>query len=475
MKNLKSGLFGLVASLLVVVPAFANDGITMDGLIESESLTITHDNFRVDHKFDGSKLDKELVEADALIRDIGELYRTILTKAERDEVDFFRTWDEERYMAMKRAGASFQNKMKELQEKLTATSSLFKVARNELLPRDVHISILERAGHFVRNVTIYNTFVDFGVSRRLRFDTMTPFDELQADLLEKGKTALIEFPTMFLPRVQETRASLDANELEGGVVHERSSITVTDTVVHLPLDQSKLTELLAKAEELIKKASDAREHIVGSGAQETTRYGYGRNRTSVEYTCELSVFEDTHKPHIIDYVLAMVELKGYCNELTARLNVSKNFVGDLNIRGDWEKAKTRFAELASWGDAWIVTFDPWNKLERWFKFFPGYDFSKRHIFSEMMVKTPSEVAREIESARKLRQMRTEGMISADEAIDLLYTMDSAYRLGKAKTMAPRIYDLTTNNVIRIGKTFDSYYRDDWVEYVMGLSNFKGNI
>ena len=472
--NVKRSFFGLVASLLFVVPAFSN-GINMDGLIESESVTITRDNFRVDHEFDGSKLDQDLVEADALIKEISETYKTILTKAERDEGNYFRTWDHGRYLAMKRAGASFQNKMKELHEKLTATSALFKVARNELLPRKVHIDILERAGHFIRNVTVYNTFVDFGVNRRLRFDTMTPFNELRADLLEKNKTSHVEFPTMFLPRVQEKRANIDANELEGGVVHERSSVTLTDTVVHLPLDKEKLVALLARAGELVKKASDARENIIGSGSSETTRYKYGANRTSVEYTCTLKEFEDTHKPHTIEYILAMVELKGYCNELTARLNVSKNFVGDLNIRGDWEQVKTRFAELSNWGDSWIVTYDPWNKIERWFKFFPGADFSKSHIFSEMMVKSPAEIARDIEVARNLRQLRSEGMFSTDEAIDLLYTMDDCYRYGKAKDMAPRIYDLTTDNAIRIGNTFDKSYRDNWVGFVMELSNFKGNL
>ena len=471
--NLKRSLFGLVASLLVVVPAYSNP-LNMDGLIETESVTVTRDNFRVDHQFDGTKLDQELTEADALIKEIGEKYKTILTQAERDEGDYFRTWDHGRYLAMKRAGASFQSRMKELHEKLTAASALFKVARNELLPREVHIEILERAGHFIRNVTIYNTFVDFGINRRLRYDTMTPFNELRADLLEKGKTPHVEFPTMFLPRVQETRASIDANELQGGVVHERSSVTLTDTVVHLPLDQEKLVALLAKADELVKKATDAREEIIGSGTSEVSRHKYGRSRTSVEYTCELKTFEDEHKPHILEYVLAMVELKGYCNELTARLNVSKNFVGDLNVRGDWEKVKTRFAELSSWGDSWIVTYDPWNKLERWFKFFPGYNFATRHIFSEMMVKSPAEVAREIEVARNIQHMRSQGMISSQEAIDLLMTMKRSNRYSRAKKMAPRIYDLTTDNAIRIGNTFKLDLQDNWVDHVMTLENYKGN-
>ncbi len=473
MRNLRSELMALALGLMCSTTCFAQD-LTMDGLIETESVTVTRDNYRVEHKIDETKLDKELADTDKLIAHIEVQYKAIFTNAERDEADVFRTWEKDRYTAMKQAAASFENRMKELNEKLVAVEALFKVASKERLPREVHIAILERAGHFTRNVTIYNTFVDFGVNRGLRFDTMTPFNELLAKILEPSRTKYVGFPEMILPYAR-TASVNDSATVEGGVVHERSSLTVTNTVVHFPLDQAKLSEILSQASKEIKKASDAREAILGAGIKETTRYKYRTNRKSIEYECELNVFEETHKPKIIDYVFAMIRLKGLCNELTARLSISKNYVADLNVRSEWKQVQTRFAELATWGDTWIVTYDPWNKVERWFKFFPGGgSFTQRHIFAGMKVLSPTEVAELAARNRRLVEMKNSGMMSSDDVLRLLKSIDYNYRYGKAKDMAPRIYDLTPNNIIRIGETFDYNYRDNWLTFAMKLPNFKSS-
>ena len=473
-KSLKTMLLGLLALALVIQPNVALcNHVNMDGLIESESFTYTRDNVRVEHEFDAQNIDKALNKADELTKEVAKLYGKILTNAERDEGNHFRTWDKERYQAMKMAAASFQNRMQELHQELTAASALFKVAFKEKLPREVHIEIIERAGHYIRNVTIYNSYVDFGANRKLRFDTMTPFDEAKADILRDHNISYLDFPTVLLPQAVGAVATGQARA-NGGLVHERSSLTITSTVVHLPLDMSKLTKLLEGAETAIKKASLARENIVGAGVREITRTLYGRDRKSVEYNCKLDTFEKTHKPHIIDYITSMVELKAYCNELAARLNVSKNYISALNVRGDYEKVKSRFEELSRWGDAWVVTYDPWNRCERWFKFFPGEDFTKRNIYNEMSVKTPTEVALAREEAQRMHNMRKSGMISTKEAIRLLNTMDVTYRYSKARKLAVKIYDLNTSNAISIGNTFQQFCRDEWVEYVVTLPNFSSN-
>ena len=353
------------------------EGLSMyDGLNVTESANsndVGHSsNFYI------SQLDAHIVETDQTIEELGQLYRTIVTQAERDEGKFFRTWDRERYLAMKSSAASFQTKVKTLHEKLSSAVNLIETARNEALPQNLQVEVMESVAKVVRNITHYNTLIDFGCNRALRFDTALPCNELRTHILEP-RTYYIQFPSMFVPFGAEERAT---------------------EILSLPVDEAKLRALLKQADELVNKASEIRERMIASGVKESTRCKYGSRRTSIEYTCKLDTFEETHKPRIIDFVLTMVELKGCTNELTALLGLANNHVDDLNIRLEYEQLRVKFTELANWGDAWIVTYDPWNRTERWFEFFPGEDFVKTHLFSKVMVKSAAEWVREREAKRR---------------------------------------------------------------------------
>ena len=454
----------MVTMCLIGSPLWAEyDEPTFGGLVEAESVSVSRYNERVPHELDPARIYEHLQRADTLVADIFAEYKNILTKAERDEGKFFRTWDKERYTAMKSASAAFQRKIKELNEELVAVDALFAAARQEALPQQIHIDILERLGHHVRNVTIYNTFVDFGTARKLRFDTMTPMNELTAHLLG-ADVKTMAFPTLYLPSLHETEAFGDAYTDERGIVHEQRSVTMTDAVLHLPLDEDNLRESLATAKELVEKATEAREKLIASGAKEITRNQFSGRHNSIEYTCKLEDFEGNHKPEIINFTEAMVKLKAHCNDLTARLSVSRNFIGDLNIRSEWEQLSTRFNELTEWGDTWIVTYDPWNKIERWFTFFPGERFGSRHLFSDLSVRTPAQ--RQLELAR-----RRSGKFPTSEVISILSALSSGYRYNKAKELAPDIYDLTTANALEISRYLSSSYHKGWLDFVMALPNY----
>ena len=352
------------------------DGLSMyEGLVETES--VSTDNTSLSNNFYVNQLDAHIAETDQTIEELGELYRTIVTQAERDEGKFFRTWDRDRYMAMKDAAASFQTKVKALHEKLTSAVNLTEIVRNESLSQDLQIEVMERVAKLVRNVTHYNTLIDFGCNRALRFDNAVPCNELRSHILEP-RTFYIQFPSMFVPFGAEERAT---------------------EILSLPMEEAKLRALLQQANELVNKALETRESMIASGVKESTRCKYGSRRTSIEYTCKLHTFEETHKPRIVDFVLTMVELKGCTNELTAMLALANNHVDDLDIRVEYEQLRVKFTELANWGDSWIVTYDPWNKTERWFEFFPGEDFVETHLFSKVTIKSAAEWVREREARR----------------------------------------------------------------------------
>ncbi len=472
---MKSKVWVIVLTLLLVTPLWATNDISMDGLIETETVSVVRTNQRYVQKVDIERLDKDLKETDQLLVQVADKYKTIFNNADRDEKLYFRTWDLDQYKAMRTAAVSFASLMKQVEEKLTSLQLLFGNAAKEPLEQEIHRAIWQRAGHFIRNITVYNCYCDFGLNRDLLYETIKPFNELRVKILKADRIGHIDFPPMYRPQMQQHIVGHNTENTREGIVLESSTVAITDVVLHLPFDQDSFTKLLKEAQALAKKAARYKEELLAAGVKEIPRSPYNPAGTnSIEYRGDLSLFHNKHQPKIVEFVISMVTLKGYCNELTARLRVSNNYVNDLNLRCDLQQTINSFQNLCKWGDGWVVTYDAWNKWVRWFKFFPGRtNFARTHIYQEMKMTSAAELYTQAVRQRQQEAMRQSGMLSTDDVIKMLKTLKGYQRLARACKLANRIYDLDSDNVVRIGKCLASKHRDEWITFVSKLPNLSG--
>jgi len=455
--NRSLGLLVLLIAL-TTAPAWSQDGSLMyEGLSSTTNLTISEDTYRLPHSLDVEKLEKKLEMASELTDQILEQFSIILTQSETDEGNRFRTWDEGRFGTMKAAAAAVQRLTKNLGEEINTIVSIFKVAEQESLPRSVHIAMMERYGEIIRLITFYDIFMDWGSRRRIRFETAMPFNEKWCNIIEVPQ--YIDFPRAFLPTMARTEANHLASETTDGrgnpVLREQKHLSQTTTVVSLPLNAQALQELLDEAIALIEEAQKAREELQAQSGHEAQDNIRGDHFKSLEYSGELGAFEREIKPIYLRFIVAMIKLKAVRNSLMARISASRNFVTDLNTRGDWAMVERDFVELCQWGDGWIVCYDKWNHIERKYRLLPMDKFSNDFSFGAEKIELDTE---------KLVLTKTQGKVSTDEMIAMLSHLHTNDRYSTLKTYVPSIYDFTLANAIRLGAYLNTSTRDDFMRW-----------
>ena len=452
-------------------PIFAQEkGISMDGLSYSEEYRVTRERHFVDHELDITKIDEQMTEADKLIVEIGDLYKAIMMNADREETSHYRAWNKKRFTGMKQASAIFQTKMKALYETLVAMNLLLETASKEKLPIEIHEKIIDRSGHHVRNISIFNSYVKFGTSKRLRYDTAAPFNERFAVLLEKDAMPPVNYPKINLPTSSKVKVEKTTERRDDNTVREQSSLKATATVFYLPLNKEKVAAIVDKARVLTKTASNAREKLAASSSGESWYY----STRVLEYKCDLKTFESSVKPQILEYRVAMIELKGLVNELCSILSVSERPIGDLNIRSDYEQVKHSFIELSEWASSHCFKYTPFGKKER--KFFFPRGFSDSNMFNESLVVIPksAEEINEISETFNPGSAPTKSMITSEQAMQMVSSVAfTRNRYARARKIAPHISDLTPEAIVRIGNWLSTAHRPLWIDYCMTLPNFRG--
>ncbi len=91
-------------------------------------------------------------------------------------------------------------------------------------------------------------------------------------------------------------------------------------------------------------------------------------------------FKKNVKPHVVSFFKDMLELKGLRNALSALLQGSDLYEGDLNLKSSWEELEARFKDLANWGDTYKLEWDQFTAREINFKFFFGHHFATTHLY-----------------------------------------------------------------------------------------------
>ncbi len=291
--------------------------------------------------------------------------------------------------------------------------------------------MFERHASLLNLITLFNTLTEWGTKKDLRFNTMAPFDQEEALILDPKLIQALAFPE--LP--ETAKASLFQS---------------------VSPDQAAL--LMREADVLSRTAEEFKAQIVSLGNLE----GTNRNK----YMMDSQENFDRAKASAHTFSVAMTRMKGKRNAVALLVGQSDLLTADPNIAADWMRLKTQLKTLSEWGDTHFIQYDKaFTVIERNHALFPVSKFSQTFLLplaSEKppVVRTPTQTG----TGTGTGTGRTAGRVSYNAAYDMIRDQNRSGKLSVTLRTLPLIQGLTTRQLNSIANLNESYDKDEVISF-----------
>ena len=451
----------VVCAILLFSPLTKSlaDPLSFDGLTNLATEEGSEPRRRV-REFDTSEVDSHLARVKTLVEQLCDSYRSILMLTEEDDGECLKTTSKSRFEELKTKCRHFNNKLDETRNELFLVDRQLDEFGLKDLSRLELMSLSQQIGRQTRYVTIYNSILEFAWERKISYDTRRPFDKETIEFAELNGNSRQCFPDVF----DQRRNFHDAKFFDYIKVYRKQPLEELEKETSETFEASRVESLVNEAKDIAARAASIKEHLLSNGNERKKN-----TMRKIEYSFSADRFEQDIKREQVKYIQMAIELKAIRNEFVMNFILAKDIYPDNNLLLQWVELDGEHHDLIFWGLKTKLVCGSHNS-----RFFLIKNYRTR--FTIPQPATLQEYYREKrqDQLNTLADMRSRGLITTAEAMEILRNTEPAELMQKAVEVTGKIFDLTDKNKAAIKELVDSRMQEYWNDSVSSLPNPSDN-
>ena len=439
----------VLCSLLFVSPISAvfGQGLSFDGLL---GVPVEDNGTNIEKReitFDTSEIDAELRNAKVTVEELLDIYRDVLLLVDSDDGEYLKTGDSSRFEQLKTKSRHYNQKLEE------ARIALFKVDLRldgmglNKMSRDEWMALGPQLRAQTRYLTIYNTILDFGLCRKICYDTIMPLDKQTIEFAFLNSNCRQSFPNIFGSKayIREARA------IDKMALYEVIPLEELDKAPRANFAAEQVQSLLEEGKDLAARAHVIKERLLRQGDEKEKN-----GKLEIEFDCSKELFASDHKSSVLDYSEAVIRLKAVRNEFVVSFIITKNDFADYSLITKWYELEANLSRLVKWGLKTRLRCSGQSVT-----FFLDEQYENHYLVPKPASLQGPYIERRNEQYLILDEMRSKGMITTAEALEILRNTDPEQLYEKAVEVSAKVFDLTAKNKKAIKELVDTKMQEYW--------------